>query len=82
MQSFVAPKGELGQVDTAGHGSNGFGPTAFLKSIKGIKPLALDLSWRFVCFLQPISSTRILSLPTYVSHTSQTIQFRKNGPDG
>ncbi|KAG8219430.1 hypothetical protein J3R82DRAFT_355 [Butyriboletus roseoflavus] len=46
MQSFVALKGELGRLDTAGHGSNGFGPTTFLKPVKGIKPLALDLSWR------------------------------------
>ncbi|KAH0837950.1 hypothetical protein J3R83DRAFT_6185 [Lanmaoa asiatica] len=46
MQSLVALKGELGCLDTANYGSNGFGPTAFLRPVKGIKPLALDLSWR------------------------------------
>lgn len=55
MQSFVAPKGELGRLDTSSHESNALGPTAFLRPVKGIKPLALDLSWRCVYFLQPIS---------------------------
>lgn len=54
MQTFVIPKGDL-SLDTASHGGNGFGPTAFLRPIKGIKPLTLDLSWRFVCFLRRVS---------------------------
>ena len=48
MQSFVAPKGELGSLDAASHEINGVGPMAFLRPVKGIKPLTLDLSWRFV----------------------------------
>ncbi|KAI9570183.1 hypothetical protein HD554DRAFT_388738 [Boletus coccyginus] len=46
MQGFVAPKGELGRLDALSHESNLLGPTAFLRPVKGIKPLALDLSWR------------------------------------
>lgn len=55
MESFVVLKGELGHLDAARHGSDCFGPMAFLKPVKGIKPLALDLSWRFVFFPQPVT---------------------------
>ncbi|KAF8841918.1 hypothetical protein BDN67DRAFT_1068110 [Paxillus ammoniavirescens] len=41
MQCFVARK-EPTLCETVG----GAGPTAFLRPVKGIKPLALDLSWR------------------------------------
>ncbi|KIL01043.1 hypothetical protein PAXRUDRAFT_7805 [Paxillus rubicundulus Ve08.2h10] len=41
MQSFVIPK-EPTPCEMVG----GAGPVAFLRPVKGIKPLALDLSWR------------------------------------
>ncbi|KAG9313983.1 hypothetical protein JVU11DRAFT_4759 [Chiua virens] len=46
MQSFVAPKAKLGRPDITNRGGYGLSLTGFLKPVKGIKPLALDLSWR------------------------------------
>ncbi|KAG6380800.1 hypothetical protein JVT61DRAFT_5184 [Boletus reticuloceps] len=46
IHCFVAPKGEITRLNTASHEIEPVGPTAFLRPVKGIKPLALDLSWR------------------------------------
>ncbi|KAF8433539.1 hypothetical protein L210DRAFT_962649 [Boletus edulis BED1] len=46
MHCFVAPKGDITRLNTASHEIEPVGPTAFLRPVKGIKPLALDLSWR------------------------------------
>ncbi|KAF9225360.1 hypothetical protein BS17DRAFT_778498 [Gyrodon lividus] len=46
IQSFVAPKERtlgLGEMVSKRRGA---GPPAFLRPVKGIKPLSLDLSWR------------------------------------
>lgn len=74
MQTFITPNGELSRLDTAGHRGNALGPIAFLRPVRGIKPLALDLSWRFVSFFRPFPldlSDRIffvLTLPVLTSY--------------
>ncbi|KAF9245706.1 hypothetical protein BU15DRAFT_58684 [Melanogaster broomeanus] len=46
MQSFVTPKEPVPGVGETVSRKRGAGPAAFLRLAKGIKPLALDLSWR------------------------------------
>lgn len=68
MQSFVSLKSEPDRLDNAVYGSNGCGPMAFLRPVKGIKPLVLDLSWRFVSFLPfPPASFRLVYFPPLMS---------------